>query len=165
MEAILFYILSALTVIFAIFAITRVNPIAVAVFLAACFVSIGGIFGLLGAPLIALFQIILTAGAVMVFFIFVIMMMNLDPDSFRGRRISLIKILASFLAAYFLAITLIAVVRPPFLALPDKINEFSSAHLMGKILTEDYAIPFELMSVLLLTAMVAAFVMGRRQAR
>lgn len=165
METILFYILAVTSVVLAIFAITRVNPLSTAVFLIGCFISIAGLFGLLAAPLIAIFQILLAAGAIMVLFVFVIMLIKLDAEAFAGRPLRVPKIVGAFLAAYLLAIAAIAIIRPPFSFAPTISDSYSDTQTFGNLLVGNYAIPFELLSVLLLAAMVSAVAIGRRRTR
>ena len=77
MEQTLFYILAAVTVIATIFAISEKHPVHAIVYLVTSFFSLAVVFYLLAAPLIAMFEVIIYAGAVMVLFMFVIMMLDL----------------------------------------------------------------------------------------
>ncbi len=84
MEQTLFYILAAVTVIATIFAISEKHPVHAIVYLVTSFFSLAVIFYLLAAPLIAMFEVIIYAGAVMVLFMFVIMMLDLGQPGGRG---------------------------------------------------------------------------------
>ncbi|MDD5286960.1 MAG: NADH-quinone oxidoreductase subunit J, partial [Desulfuromonadaceae bacterium] len=84
MEQTLFYILAVVTVIGTLLAITEKHPVHAIVYLVTSFFSLAVIFFLLAAPLIAMFEVIIYAGAVMVLFMFVIMMLDLGrPDEAR----------------------------------------------------------------------------------
>jgi NADH-quinone oxidoreductase subunit J len=160
MEAILFYTLAVIAVISALFAITRINPLATALWLILCFISIAGVFGLLDAPIVALFQILLAAGAIMVLFVFVIMLVDLKWS--RGRAIRFGKVFGAFAAAYFAAVTILMVLRLPIAFIPTLDDKFELPKTLGGLLASKFAIPFELISILLVIAMVGAVVMGQK---
>lgn len=162
METFLFYILSLIAVASAVLAITRLNPLATALWLIGCFLAIAGLMGLLGAPLVALFQILLAAGAIMVLFIFVIMLIELEPSRLGGRAIRFGKVLGAFAAAYLIAVEAIAVIKPPFHTAPTGDESFTVSAL-GQLLVSKYALPFELIAVLLVIAMVGAVSLGKRK--
>jgi len=160
MEAILFYILALLAMVSAVLAITRVNPLATALWLIGCLLAIGGLFGLLDAPVVALFQILLAAGAIMVLFIFVIMLVNLEW--LKGRVVRFAKILGVFAAAYFAFLSVLIIMRIPLEGAPTIKDAFGAPKTLGRLLVYDYALPFELISVLMVVAMVGAVVMGQK---
>lgn len=163
MEAILFYILAVTALVSALFAITRISPLACALWLVVAFLAVGGIFGLLAAPVVALFQILLAAGAIMVLFIFVVMLIDLDSQSFRGREIKFAKVIGAFAAAYLAAMVVLVLFRSHIIKAPAVVDEYLAPSTLGSLLVIDFAIPFELISVLLLIAIVSAVVMGKKQ--
>lgn len=164
MEAILFYILATASVASAGIAITRAKPLTTVLWLVGCFVSMGGLMGLVGAPVVALLHILLTAGAIMVFYVFVIMLVDLDPSRPATRTLRFGKMLGAFIAAYLAAVTVLIVMRPPFEAAPAAPATFGNAFEIGRLLTGPFAIPFVLVSVLVVVAMVGAIVMAKRNA-
>src|SRR6516165_4003227 len=84
METTLFYILAAVTVVATVFAITEKHAVHAIVYLVTSFFSLAVIFFILGAPLVAVFEVIIYAGAIMVLFLFVIMMLDLGhPEKAR----------------------------------------------------------------------------------
>jgi len=84
MEATIFYILAAVTVVGTLFAITEKHAVHAIVYLVTSFFALAVIFYLLGAPLVAVFEVIIYAGAIMVLFLFVIMMLDLGhPEQAR----------------------------------------------------------------------------------
>ena len=160
MEAILFYLLATIAVVSAVLAITRVNPLACALWIVVCFIAIGGLFGLLAAPVVALFQILLAAGAIMVLFIFVIMMVNLQW--FKGRIIRFGKVIGVFAAAYLAVVITVILLKAPRGVAPVLDDAFGSPTTLGHLLVYDFAVPFELISVLMVIAMVGTVVMGQK---
>lgn len=89
MEAILFYLLAAVTLVGTLCAITARQAVRAIVYLVTSFFSLALIFYLLGAPLVAAFEVIIYAGAIMVLFLFVIMMLDLGhPEKMKTPRLS-----------------------------------------------------------------------------
>lgn len=163
MEIILFYSLASVTVVAALLMITRVNPLISALMLVVCFLATAGIFAMLGAAFLAVLQVLLYAGAIMVLFIFVIMLVNMDEGEFKTRVISFGKILGAAAAVYLAIVLGIAVWRPPFVGQPQVGDAFVSPATLGKQLLTQYVLPFEILSVLLLVAMVGAIVMAKKK--
>ena len=162
-EAILFYSLAAAAVVSAVLVVTRANPISSALMLVVCFLLTAGIFAMLGAMFLAALQILLYAGAIMVLFIFVIMLIHTDPAELKKRQITFGKILGAA-AAFYLAIILgIAAWRPPFIGAPKAGAVFISPATIGRQLLTQYVLPFEVLSVLLLIAIVGAVVLAKKK--
>ena len=145
------------------FVITRRNPIASALWLVVCFLATAGIFALLGSVFIAVIQILLYAGAIMVLFIFVIMLVHTDPSELKTRTINFAKILAAAAAVYLAIVLGIAVWRPPFISAPSAGKVFLGPATLGRELLTQYIMPFELLSVLLLIAIVGAVVLAKKK--
>src|SRR3954465_7853209 len=147
----------------------RRNPIYSVLLLIASFGALSGLYVLLDAPFVAVIQIIVYAGAIMVLFLFVVMLLNAPHErTEHDRRVHpLMRPGAMRLGA------LLAVAFPLGLggALPRRSapgGQFGSAAVsdvrqIGRILFTDYAFPFEVTSVLILVAMVGAVVLARRE--
>jgi NADH-quinone oxidoreductase subunit J len=158
---IIFYLLAAVMVAATIFAITEKHPVHAIVYLVTSFFALAAIFFLLAAPLVAMFEVIIYAGAIMVLFMFVIMM--LDPgraDEARrpGLRHWLPALLFSgiILAALVIAATLRQ--HPPVSAATGLgVKEFSLA------LFRKYGVAIEIISMQLLFAVVGALYLGRKR--
>jgi len=133
-----------------------------ALFLVLSFASLGGLFGLLNAPFIAVVQIIIYAGAIMVLFIFVIMMINLRigiPAEKKKWTIYLSVVLALVLVA-----ELILSVKGAFQGLSQSGGEeIASPTALGKLLFTDYLYPFEITSVLIIAALVGAIILVKKK--
>jgi NADH-quinone oxidoreductase subunit J len=163
MEPILFYILAAVAVISALLVITRASPISSALMLVVCFLATAGIFAMLGAMFIAVIQILLYAGAIMVLFIFVIMLIQTDAGDLKRRAITFGKILGAVAAVYLAIVLGIAAWRPPFIEAPAAGEAFLLPATMGSQLLTTYILPFEILSVLLLIAIVGAVVLAKKK--
>jgi len=160
MEATLFYILAVVTVIGTVLAITEKHPVHAIVYLVTSFFSLAMIFFLLSAPLIAMFEVIIYAGAVMVLFMFVIMMLDL------GRRDEAVRpgIRQWLLPAVLGGIILISIVAVA-------VSHFSTPYAAGMIgitdfsvtLFRKYGIAIEIISMQLLFAVVGALYLGRKR--
>jgi len=163
MESILFYILAATAVIAALATITRRRAFISAVWLVVSLVSIAGIFALLAAPFLAVIQILIAAGAVMVLFIFVIMLVSPASDDARPRIINFGKILGMIAAAYLAIVLILATVRPPFTRAPLSGDAYEAPLTLGRMVFGRYIVPFELAGILLLVAAVAAVVLAKKE--
>src|ERR1700722_4783497 len=156
MQPYLFYLFAALTLLCGVLVIanpfTR-NPVTSAMFLVLTIVSMAGLFVLLHAFFLAAVQILVYAGAVMVLFLFVIMLLDLKEE--QSRKIKAGAGLLGVAAAGGIALIMLAVIRRSEvgggLAAPSV--EGSTLDL-GKKLFTDYALPFELISLVLLVAMI-----------
>lgn len=156
----LFFLLSALCVGSVLGMIISKNQAYNALFLILAFASLGGLFGLLDAPFIAVVQIIIYAGAIMVLFLFVIMMINIragiPPEKKKW------TLYLSFGLAVVLIIELIFALRGAF-SLPGGVLEKSSPTDLGRVLFTKYLYPFEITSILIIAAIVGAIVLVKRK--
>ncbi|MGB7294632.1 MAG: NADH-quinone oxidoreductase subunit J [Candidatus Aminicenantales bacterium] len=133
-----------------------------ALFLVLAFACLGGLFGLLDAPFIAAVQIIIYAGAIMVLFIFVIMMINLEQGIAPERKKWTLG-LAGVLAV-FLLIELVLSIRGAWVDLGTTGGEsVGSPTELGRLLFTDYLYPFEITSILIIAALVGAIVLVKRK--
>ncbi|MCI0706544.1 MAG: NADH-quinone oxidoreductase subunit J [Ignavibacteriae bacterium] len=166
LESILLYSLSVIFVGSAIMVITRRNPVISALYLILNFFCLAGLYLTLHAQFIAVIQVLVYAGAIMVLFLFVIMLLNLGDEQRLKEKISFTKIIAAGLG-FGLLMELIYIVG--FIDVPMPAGDFSkgveigTVEHIGKQLFTTYLFPFEITSVLLLAAMVGAVVLAKRR--
>lgn len=169
----LFYVLGAVAVVASLMVIGQRNPIHSVLWLILSFGGLSGLYILLDAPFVAVIQIIIYAGAIMVLFLFVVMLLNAgreDTDEDEAHPVAEHRSAKRFgaLLAVVLAVELVwALVSAgtlggtfgAFAGLPPAV---SSVHTIGRALFTDYAFAFEVTSILILVAMVGAVVLARR---
>jgi len=162
MGVFLFFLLATLCVGGVLGLILSRNQAHSALFLVLAFASLGGLFGLLDAPFIAAVQIIIYAGAIMVLFIFVIMMVNLEQGIAPDKKIWTLGL--SAVLALFLLVELALAVRGTLGALGRTGGEsIGSPTELGRLLFTDYLYPFEITSVLIIAALVGAIVLVKKK--
>lgn len=167
---IFFYIFAALAIACSLLVILKRNPVASAFSLILVFFCFAGIYALMDAHLLAALQILVYAGAIMVLFIFVIMLLNQDVPSFDLPRSHIaLKIGAVIGAAALLGAFVWSFQHTPA-ATPiggfsvDKVEAAGgNTRVLSELLFSDYILPFELTSVLLLSAMVGAVAIAKRK--
>lgn len=161
---ILFYALSAFAIVSAIMVIVSKSPIHSVLWLILVFFAISGHYILLNAQFLAIVNIIVYAGAIMVLFLFVIMLINMKKDSEPQKQL-LVKLLGVVAGGSFLTL-LVALVKQTVQIQGKKVIMSEGAigliHPLGKALYSDYVVPFEISSVLFLSAMVGAVIIGKK---
>ena len=172
MELFLFVIFSALTVGSAAAVVWHPHPVKSALFLILSFFSMGGLYLLLQAEFIALMQVLVYAGAVMVLFLFVIMLLNLKP---RGEDRAVFRMRlrwAAPLALLFVGGILTAVTGAPARVAPAGSHgpdwvaaQGGNIRALGRLLFTQALLPFEVTSVLLLVAVVGVMVLAKKERR
>jgi NADH-quinone oxidoreductase subunit J len=163
MTLFLFILLSAVCVASVLAMIISRNQAHNALFLVVSFSSLGGIFGLLEAPFVAVVQIIVYAGAIMVLFLFTLMMINLK-EGLAPERKKRIALFSSLLAAALLAELAFAVWKgvgsgPSGSLVPEAVGPKE----LGRLLFAEYLYPFEITSILLVAALVGALTLARKE--
>lgn len=161
---IFFWFLSALAVISAVMVVISKNPVHSVLWLVVTFFAISGHYILLNAQFLAIVNIIVYAGAIMVLFLFVIMLMNLNKENETKRNIW--RMLTAIVAGGSLLMILISLVRQAT-EMSDKEALLKEGDIglisnLGKLLFNQYVVPFEISSVLFLSAMVGAIVLGKK---
>jgi len=159
---ILFWALSVLALFSALMVVTSKNPVFSVVWLIVTFFAISGHYILLNAQFLAIVNIIVYAGAIMVLFLFVIMLMNLSKDT-EPQKNKWLK-LAGAVAGGCLLLVMVAALRNT----EQNMTELTTGDIgliqnLGKVLFTEYVVPFEISSVLFLSAMVGAVVLGKRE--
>jgi NADH-quinone oxidoreductase subunit J len=162
---ILFWFLSVLALSSAIMVLVSKNPIHSVLWLIVVFFAISGHYLLLNAQFLAIVNIIVYAGAIMVLFLFVIMLMNLNKETEPSRNIWMKfsgVISGGLLLWIFVSATRSAgeIVGKTAMIKEGSIGLIEN---LGKVLFTQYALPFEISSVLFLSAMVGAVVIGKKQ--
>ncbi|MBK9167433.1 MAG: NADH-quinone oxidoreductase subunit J [Bryobacterales bacterium] len=164
MDLILFLAFAAIAVICALSVVLQTHPIASALSLVGVMGALSVLYLLLGAEFIAMVQVIVYAGAVMVLFVFVIMLLNADAESPRSTS-AMAKALGLPIFLAFAAVLALAVLR----LFPDtplvRFGEFTGGGPadVGMALFTRYLLPFEVISVLILIAIVGAVVLARKE--
>jgi NADH-quinone oxidoreductase subunit J len=166
----LFYLFAAVVVVASILVIGQRSPIYSVMLLIASFVALAGLYVLLDAPFVAVIQIIIYAGAILVLFLFVVMLLNAPKESGRpwprlaaGPRRLGAALGVAFAVELVWAIWRVASLREPVAAagvLPAEAIE--PVRSIGLVLYTDYAFAFEVTSLLILVAMVGAVVLAKR---
>ena len=168
MEALLFYGLTTVMILSALMVILRKNPVHSALFLVVTFFCLAGLYLLLNAEFIAAIQVIVYAGAIMVLFLFVIMLLNVEKEvaAPSGHRFQ--KFWALVLSV-FLAVSLISIMTVNVFTgekgiySPETVSEVGNSELIGRLLFTDFLLPFEITSILLLAAIIGAVILSKKK--
>jgi NADH-quinone oxidoreductase subunit J len=161
---VLFWVLSVMALFSALMVITSKNPMHSVIWLILVFFAISGHYLLLNAQFLAIVNIIVYAGAIMVLFLYVLMLMDLkketEPPKNRWLKF------AGAVAGGSLLLVLIAALKKADIA--NQIAETRTGDIglienLGKVLFNDYVVPFEISSILFLSAMVGAVVIGKKE--
>jgi NADH-quinone oxidoreductase subunit J len=161
---ILFYALSALAIISAVMVLVSKNPIHSVLWLILVFFAISGHYILLNAQFLAIVNIIVYAGAIMVLFLFVMMLMNVKKDKEPQKQL-LVKLVGVIAGGSFLTLLIALVKQNTSFQGRDvllKDGSIGLIHPLGQALFTDYVVPFEISSVLFLSAMVGAVIIGKK---
>jgi len=160
---IIFYMLAAFTLISALFVVFSKNPIYSVLWLILCFFSIAGHFVMLNAQFLAVVHIIVYSGAIMVLFLFTVMLLNLNSET-EPHKPNLLKF-AAVVSGGALFLIIIAAVRStmpvPYAA--PQLSEVGYVKNIGMKLYRDYTLPFEVASILFLSAMIGSVVLAKKE--
>jgi NADH-quinone oxidoreductase subunit J len=173
-NALLFYVFAAAAVAASLLVIGQRNPIYSVLLLIGSFAALAGLYVLLQAPFLAVIQIIIYAGAIMVLFLFVVMLLNAPQETVpedRARHLTLKG--PRRLGALLGAVLLVELVWAISSASPTDASQaaarnglpeaVSSVAAIGTALFRDYALAFEVTSILIIVAMVGAVVLAKRE--
>lgn len=159
-----FYFLSAITLASAFLTIYSKNPIHSAIYLVISFFSIAGHYLLFNAQFLAIVHIIVYAGAIMVLFLFTIMLMNLNKeDEVHKPRITRLGAITVFV---LMSIVLVSIFIHSKTIMGDydvSGEDFQSIKKLGNVLLNEYMVPFEFASVLLLVAMIGVVLLSKKE--
>ena len=161
--SITFYLVAFLSIFFSLMVIFSKNPIHSVLYLIITFFTFTVHYILLNAQFLAIVNFIVYMGAIMVLFLFLLMLLNLDKDS-EPMKSNLLK-MAGLVAGLCLLVTLVGSMKsldmsdPVILQNPD----LGLVKNLGKVLFSEFLLPFEISSILLLTAMVGAVLLAKRE--
>ncbi len=160
---VLFYVFAALTLLCGVLVIANPfsrNPVTSAMFLVLTIISMSGLFVLLHAFFLAAVQIIVYAGAVLVLFVFVIMLLDLKEEE--RRKIKLFGLVTSIIAVGGIISALVKSLASVKAGSDDPKLE-GDTFALGKLLFTQYTLPFEVVSVLLLVAMIGVILLSKKK--
>jgi len=160
---ILFWFLTALALFSALMVVFSNNPVHSVLWLIVVFFAISGHYILMNAQFLAIVNMIVYAGAIMVLFLFVIMLMNMNAES-EPQKSQWMK-MAAAISGGALMLVLIAALKDNVGAVSKTSGEGSIGLIknLGQVLFTDYVVPFEISSILFLSAMVGAVVLGKKE--
>lgn len=165
MESLFFIILAVVSIFSGLMVILQKNPVSSVLFLVLTFFCLAALFVMLSAPFIAAIQVIVYAGAIMVLYLFVVMLLNLKRAE--ERAVPPLKA-AGAIVAGLLLVTIAVVLRS--IAIPADSGfmvgteaGFGSVESVGKNLFTTYLLPFEITSFLLLAAIIGAVVLAKKK--
>ncbi len=158
----IFLTLAVISVTTALLMVLSRNPVHSVLYLILTFFAIAGQYILLNAQFLAVVHIIVYAGAIMVLFLFVLMLLNLNKDT-EPQKSSLWKLSAG-IAAGMLLVTMVGAMRGSIsVNTPENVNEeVGLVENLGLVLFTDFVVPFEIAGILFLAAMVGAVLVGKR---
>ena len=161
----LFYLVAFLTILFSLLVIFTKNPVYSVLYLIATFFTFTIHYILLNAQFLAVVNFIVYMGAIMVLFLFVLMLMNLNKDT-EPMKSNLVKIIGVIAGGTFL-VTLVGSVNAlqtsAVSTLPN--SDIGLVENLGKVLFSEFLLPFEVSSILLLSAMVGAVLLAKKDKR
>jgi NADH-quinone oxidoreductase subunit J len=159
---ILFFILAATALISGVLVVFQVHPLRSALYLIVNFFAVAGLFLLAHAEFIAAIQIIVYAGAIMVLFLFVIMLLNLrQPEEAPKRPYGAQKLVGIVLAGFTALVLVYGFSRAALPPAKGPVPGLGNTESIARLLFTDYLLPFEVTSVLLLVAIVGAVILAK----
>ena len=166
MESIFFFVVAAVAVIMSIMVVTCKNPINSALSLVMTFFCLATFYVMLDAPFMAVTQVIVYAGAIMVLIVFVIMLLNVKAES--GKRGSHAVLAGSTIGVFVLFLTCWFLVKGSMTGQTGPMDaamvvKQGHVELIGKALFTDFLLPFEITSLLLLAAIIGAVILAKKK--
>lgn len=164
MVTIIFYILAALTLGTATMTVLSRNPINSAVYMIVCFFTIAGHMLMIDAQFLALVQILVYSGAIMVLILFTLMLMNLS-DKHEPKKRVMSRVAAAISVGLTILVVLMVLVKADGVMTQAAATgvDFQSAKAIGHVLMNEYLLPFEFVSILLIAAMVGAVLVSKKE--
>ena len=162
-QAVFFYIFAASAVAMSLGVVTARNPVYSAMALIGCLLSVASIFALQSAHLMALLQVLVYAGAIMVLILFVLMLLNLSPQELGKRRVSVRRVTGAYLIGATVTLLVVRLTKHPWAPASTPHPKFGTIEAVGTVLYTKYLLPFEMVSLLLLAAIIGAVVLTRKE--
>jgi NADH-quinone oxidoreductase subunit J len=165
-ELIIFSFLSIACVASAANILLQRHPIYSALSLVLTFIGLAGIYIQMHAEFIAVMQIVVYTGAIMVLFVFVIMLLNAKAEDRIPNKLTFLKYLGIPLVMLLVGVVSLKVFESlsgESIAISDAVDVTGNTQAIGKLLYTQYALPFEVTSILLLVAIVGAIVMAKKE--
>lgn len=158
-----FYFLSFVAIFSALMVVFSRNPVHSVLYLIITFFCIAGHYLLLNAEFLAIVHVIVYAGAIMVLFLYVIMMLNLNRES-EPHKGTMLKVAATICSG-LLIIVLVGSLKGTELMMAQQPTDISISTVksLGKVMFNEFLLPFEITSILLLAAMVGAIMVGKSE--
>ena len=161
----IFYVFAAILIFAALRVVTTRNPVHAALWLVLCFFTAAGVWLLLHAEFLAIALVLVYVGAVMVLFLFVVMMLDVNFDSLRRNFRSYIPVGATVGVLVLLEMALVVLGSRVGGAAAPPAPEGSNTRALGRLIYVDYVYAFEIAAVVLLVAIVAAIALTHRRRR
>lgn len=160
---IIFYLLASFTILTALFVVFSKNPIYSVLWLILCFFTIAGHFVMLNAQFLAVVHIIVYSGAIMVLFLFTVMLLNLNKETEPHKP--LILKFAAVISGGALFLIIVAAMKTTLTApyIAPKLTEVGYVKHIGIKLYKEYTLPFEVASILFLSAMIGSVVLAKKE--
>ncbi len=160
-NALIFTLLSTLSLFSALMVIFSRSAMYSVLYLVVCFFTIAGHYVMLNAHFLAVVHVIVYAGAIMVLFLYVIMLLNLNREN-EPHKPALFK-LASVVTGGALLLIIVSSLKTANQLMPVADSGIGTVQSVGKVLFTDYVFPFEITSVLFISAMVGAVVLAKKE--
>ncbi|MDL1914190.1 MAG: NADH-quinone oxidoreductase subunit J [Bergeyella sp.] len=162
MEQIIFYFISGITVLSALFFVFSRNPLYAILSLIVTFFSIAGLYVLLNAQFLAIVQVIVYAGAIMVLFLYILMMLNLNKENESKKHVfyQCLGVLATGILFLGILSAYKGITRETFAT--DADPSVGLTENLGKLLFNEYVLPFEFASILILAGIVSVVLVGKK---
>jgi NADH-quinone oxidoreductase subunit J len=162
-EIVVFWVFAVPLIATALGVVIARNPVYAAMNLVAAFFCLAGVYVLLTAHLVAFLQVLVYAGAIMVLFLFVIMLLSLSDEELGVKRVRAMQVLGAA-GAIGLAWVVLGAIRSLGTRAPRAIGpDFGTVKAVGRLLYTQYLLPLEATSLLLLVAIVGAVVVAKRR--
>jgi len=159
----LFYFLSFLAILCALMVVIAKNPVHSVLYLIIAFFAIAGHYVLLNAQFLAAVHVIVYAGAIMVLFLYVIMMLNLNAEV-EPHKSKFLKVSATITGGLLMLVLVGALRKSAGVASPGgQDSQIGMIKNLGQVLYNDFMLPFEVSSILFLVAMVGAVMLGKKE--
>lgn len=162
-QVILFYICASSAVVMAIAVVSARNPLYSAMALIACLLSVAGVFTIHSAHLMALLQVLFYAGAIMALILLVIMLLNHSPEELGQRKISLRRVTGAYLLGVIGTMMIVRLSRHLWAPTVAVAPGFGTIEGVREVLFTKYLLPFTMVSLILLAAIIGAVVLTRRE--